>query len=68
MENYIRYVNYSTIFFLVGIFSDQINDLLQNIGVIRSKHKGKTAHNRPVYASPPYGGSGYSRNVICHLP
>ena len=22
---------------------------------------GKTAHNRSVYASPPYGGSGYAK-------
>jgi hypothetical protein len=32
--------------------------------------KGTTAHNRPVYASPPVGGSGYgfARSIATLIP
>ena len=32
-----------------------------NYNYNKNNWTGKTAHNRSVYASPPYGGSGYEK-------
>jgi hypothetical protein len=34
--------------------------------VVRSFAANFTAHNRPVYASPPMGGSGYEKPQTAH--